>query len=198
MPLSKQHKALFIHIPKTGGQSISKMLGIQKGLVQNLYAEGLTHLTLPMIEQRMDIEGYYIFMFVRNPYDKVRSEYRWRMNNRSAAIFNEPTRNHMSFEQYMELLLERWPVIMNDSIDPDHKRHREICHVIPQTYYLDGRIEIYKHDDFENECRRLQEKLGLSVPIPHVNKGHNLPQHTKRTLEITRELYKEDFETFDY
>ena len=106
MPISHELKTVFIHVPKTGGQSISKMLGIPKGTPHNYYWEGLTHLRLSAIRDRENIEGYYTFMFVRNPYDKILSEYNWRMKNRHAITYNEPTREYMEFSEYMETLLE--------------------------------------------------------------------------------------------
>ena len=190
MPISYIHKAIFIHVPKTGGQSVSAMLGIPKGSKKHFYQEGLTHLTLPMVQDIIDVSDMYAFIFVRNPYDKIVSEYAWRMQNIRSKVFNEPTRNRMSFTDYMELLLSRW----DNLVEP----HREKAHVLPQVTFLEDGIDVYRYENFNEECIRLGKRLGINNNVPHVNKGTNIPAHTDRTIEITRELYAEDFETFGY
>jgi len=195
MPISRRHNAVFVHIPKTGGQSVSQFLGIEKGSKDCFYKEGLTHLTLPMIEERVDIKGMYIFTFVRNPYTRVASEYVWRMRNRSSAVFNEPTRELLTFSVYMETLLKRWD---NIKLTTDHARWREVAHVIPQVTYLDDRINIFRFEKFKAECEILRRMFNIPHSLNHVNRGSVVPNHTERTREITRELYKEDFKAFGY
>jgi hypothetical protein len=190
MPISFTHNCVFIHIPKTGGQSISKLLGIPKGSHKHYYAEGLTHLTLPMIEEKVDVSGKYIFTFVRDPYDKIKSEYAWRMRNRHSQVYNEPTRKQIDFPEYMELLLSRW-----DKLVP---AWREKAHVMPQVSFLDPRVNVFRFEEFKESCEVLMRMFGIDGPIPYVNKGHSLPKHTERTKEITRILYEEDFKRFRY
>ena len=202
MPISHAHKACFVHIPKTGGQSIADMFGIgRQDLSQyrgrevkegQTWTEGLvlTHLTIEHIKQRMDVSGYYIFAFVRNPYTRIISEYNWRMRNRAA--FEEPTSNLLTFERYCELLLSKWGKIMaNPNIT-------ERQHVTPQYKYVDSSVDIYRYETFERDCIKIQKRLGINVPIPRVNAGGYDTKHTERTIEITNELYGEDFKTFGY
>lgn len=190
MPISHELKTVFIHVPKTGGQSISKMLGIPKGTPRNYYWEGLTHLRLSAIRDRENIEGYYTFMFVRNPYDKILSEYNWRMKNRHAITYNEPTREYMEFSEYMETLLERW-----DKLTP---HWREKAHIVPQWMFYEDGMDVFKYEQFSEECEKIKARLGLNVETPRVNVGHYSTAHTDRTIDIVNELYKEDFERFDY
>lgn len=191
MPIDFKHKAVFVHIPKTGGQAISHYLGIGRNIKKNLYADGLTHMTLPMIEERVDITGMYIFTFVRNPYDRIASEYSWRMRNRTSAVYNEPTRDRVSFDDYMELLLYRWHQLS--------KEWRERAHVVPQVEYLtDERINIFRHENFGAECEILARMFGLTHKPTRVNVGKDTPKHTERTREITRQLYADDFKRLNY
>ena len=190
MPISYSHKTVFVHIPKTGGQSVSKLLDIPKGSPKHFYFEGLTHLTLPMIKERANVEGFYVFTFVRNPYEKILSEYNWRMRNRHALTYNEPTRDLMDFPQYMETLLSRWDKLVYP--------WREKAHVMPQHTFLEPDIDVFRYEQFEEGCETLKEMLNITGPVPKVNVGHYDTKHTKRTLEITRELYADDFKIFNY
>ncbi len=90
MPISHKYKIIFVHIPKTGGSSIERALGIYgvnnsgNNLQVNediLFGQGLQHLTMSKILLRMghDIcDRYFKFAFVRNPWDRALSAYRWR------------------------------------------------------------------------------------------------------------------------
>tara|TARA_Y100000992_G_C21272515_1_gene497765 strand:+ start:2211 stop:2912 length:702 start_codon:yes stop_codon:yes gene_type:complete len=93
MPISDKLKIIFIHIPKTGGGTIEKSLGIfgednngsHKLNYEILYGKEnnrfLQHLTLLEINKIKDkeINNYKKISFVRNPYDKILSEYQWRI-----------------------------------------------------------------------------------------------------------------------
>ena len=93
MPISHNYKTIFVHIPKTGGAIIEKTLeifgvdnnGSLKPNYEILYgvSDGkiLQHLK---INEIIDLTNnkyveYNLFSFVRNPYDKIVSEYLWRI-----------------------------------------------------------------------------------------------------------------------
>lgn len=188
MPISHEHKAIFVHIPKTGGQSVSKMLGIKKG-VDNYYnydsGEERTHFTVHMMP-KLD---YYKFAFVRNPYTRIISEYQHRMKN--INVFHEPTNYKTNFVHYCRMLSHRWDKI--ESVD-----HFRKSHVIPQHMFVNNSVETYRFEDFENECKRLCDRLGIVRKVPKTNASEYTCEHTEETIEITNRLYRKDFERFGY
>jgi len=190
MPIDFTHKAIFIHIPKTGGRAVSQLMGIQKDVRKNLYCKELTHMTLPMIKKHVDTKGYYVFTFVRDPYTRITSEYSWRMRNIMSPVFQEPVAYRLSFAAYMELLLERW--------DKLSSVWNERCHVVPQVEYLNDRVNIFRFEKIESECDVLKRMFGIDKGLQKVNPGVALPQHTERTREITRLLYRDDFKRLGY
>jgi hypothetical protein len=174
------------------------MLGIGKGIRQNYYAEELTHLNIFQLEKHIDLIDKYIFTFVRDPYTKILSEYNWRMRNRSSVIFNEPTRQQLSFIEYMELLVDRWEGITSGEDGANYKYYRTKAHVLPQHTFIDDRVEVYRYEDYDSECKRLMKRLGISNNVQRVNIAKYKTQHTQRTIEITNTLYAEDFKVFGY
>ena len=199
MPISIEHKAVFIHIPKTGGRAVSKLMGITKDVRANLYHKELTHLTLPMIEERINVDGFYVFAFIRDPYARIISIYNWRMRNYWSPDFQEPIAAFVSFDYFMEILLERWDSLSNV--------WNARCLVIPQVDYLtDDRINIFRYENIQSECDILKRMFRIKKPLEQVNVSSDyrtcfhstLPSHTERTKEITRMLYAEDFKQLNY
>lgn len=85
MPIAHPYHAIFIHIPKAGGTSMEGALGIwtYDNTVEEhplkLFGRQFQHRTA---QQLRDVfvnprvfEGYYKFGFVRNPWDRLVSEY---------------------------------------------------------------------------------------------------------------------------
>ena len=90
MPIFKKGKQdlLFIHVPKTGGTSIEKLFHLSGWrtayLDLNLKGKSFNHLRIcspqhmhaEMLQQQLLIHKFSgIFMTVRHPYDRFRSEY---------------------------------------------------------------------------------------------------------------------------
>ena len=93
MPISHDLKIIYVHIPKTGGGTIEKSLGIfgqdNNGSLELNYNilygketnKFLQHLTIQEINEikKKEFDNYKKVSFVRNPYDKIVSEYFWRI-----------------------------------------------------------------------------------------------------------------------
>ena len=93
MPIAHDLKIIFIHIPKTGGGTIEKSLGIfgednngslkvnnniLYGKESNKFLQHLTIQEIYKVKQK-EFSNYKKISFVRNPYDKIVSEYLWRI-----------------------------------------------------------------------------------------------------------------------
>ena len=101
MPLSSEHECIFVHIPRTGGKSFRKVLGIEDDSSHQVNGTGLLpvsnkqegmpsnktprvfqneHLCIKHMSQlsfidRTMFDKYFKFAFVRNPWDKALSVY---------------------------------------------------------------------------------------------------------------------------
>ena len=82
MPLFREQKVLFIHIPKTAGMSITETLNQSFGLPEyddvNYEKIAEQHYLLRDLEEKEALDDYFIFSIVRNPWDRMVSEFEWR------------------------------------------------------------------------------------------------------------------------
>ena len=219
--ISQKPPCVFVHIPKTGGQSIELVFLGLHGLTWNTRAPlllrpnddpalgppVLAHLTAEDYTRlghvsADDWERWFTFAFVRNPYDRLLSEYRYSHRER-------PAREWPSFRSWV---LEHFP--KPGWSDPYN-------HVRPQVDYIystDG-VQLV---DFVGRFERISQdwpvicdRLGIEVPLPHRNRTRTLPgvfptlrrflwssigwdAYDADTREFVRKYYANDFEAFDY
>jgi chondroitin 4-sulfotransferase 11 len=217
MPLNKEHKILFLHVPKTGGTTIESLLCMTE--LENLcsyrwnveqfdFIEKHKHLstsykihyepqhyTIDTIKALVpDYQSYFKFVFVRNPYTRILSEYFWStgLKIKEYSEFN-PNEFH------------NWCSLFLGTIDLSHKE--------PQVKYFDHTINfIGKYEKFSRDFHLLKSKLALfskeyiklkDIEIPQLNQT-NLDKEllVKSILPETKKLiysiYQSDFRMFGY
>lgn len=100
MIISHSLKYVFIHVPKTGGTSISNILNtsvyepdlyVLRPFKKNEYLQ--THSGSKMIQTFLDQNGYnhqeyFKFAFIRNPWDRLVSHYEYYLQNMSRQKIN--------------------------------------------------------------------------------------------------------------
>jgi len=185
--ICKQFKCVFVHIPKAAGQSIEQFFMNRLGLdwkedrevlcLQNnddpaLGTEKLAHLSAAeyvacghMTEQ--DFSDYFKFSFVRNPWSRILSEYRYR--------------NYFRHRSFKDFVFNKMP---KPALDDKYR------HVMPQYDMLYdrqgnllvdfvGRFETLQ-PDFDRVC----EKLGIrGSELPHRNRSDKKSRDVKRRLK---------------
>lgn len=216
-----KYKCIFIHIPKTGGTSIEKVLYPDRDITCmktdndliygrfpkhiNKTVPGITshkfgylqHLTYnQLIESKyiddLEVNEYYFFTFVRNPWDREVSEFCWRSRNAKRREMFSIT----SFVQFVKR--------------PRLSRPGTIGwqHDLPQVEYIKrasgpyvnfiGRFEKLQHD-FNIIC----DKTGIPChKLPHIYKSkrstHYSQYYNNETRQIIENVYAEDIERFGY
>lgn len=218
--ICREYKCIFIHIPKTAGQSIENfffnLVGSSRG--QGGRKPGAVKLAHPTAEEyvrtgRMteeEFSSYYKFSFVRNPWTRLVSEYKYR--------------NYIKKYSFRDFVLHNLPERGHD----DAYRH-----VMPQHEYLygpSGKLLVDYVGRFENlqpDFDFVCSKLGINESrLPHVNSAntptyasaHPLrarikeilfrdkePHHINyvdyyddETRTVVAEMYKKDIELFSY
>ena len=80
--ISHKHKFIFVHIPKTGGTSIESLF-IRNAHIKDV--PGKHHMVRNLDGELL--KKYFAFTFVRNPWDRMVSYYKFRIK-RSLSMFN--------------------------------------------------------------------------------------------------------------
>ena len=224
--ICRPFQCLFVHVPKTAGQSVEQFFMDRLGLDwdrdraevmlgdnpdRSRGTQKLAHLSAAeYVEDGFvaaeEFARLFTFSFVRNPYERIVSEYLYR--------------NYFAHRSFRDFVLHRLP---GPGWDDDYR------HVMPQYEMLhdaEGRLLVDFVGRFENLQRDFAEvcgRLGIENPeLPHRNPSNKRSRNLKRrvrnfvfrngeggkrhyteyyddeTRAAVAALYRKDLEAFDY
>ncbi len=190
---------IFIHINKTGGSSIEKVLNIHFEHKTALYK--IEKLGREVWDKRIT------FTVVRNPWDKVVSQYHYDSGIRRHKIMKRPH----SVDTKRAPLINK-PVEFNEWVQLTYGRQDPTYYVRPKFFapQIDwisdkqGNILVKDILFFENlneDFKKLADKIGRNISLPHVNKssrGEYRKYYTDETSIIIQKWFKRDIEVFNY
>ena len=200
MPICKKKKVLFIHVPKCAGTSIAKSLNMYSennfpanmdilyGIHDNIVLQSLC-LEYYNNYINEDLNDYTILTCVRNPYERVLSDYKWCDRG-----FN----NILDFCKFIKTTIKikkKYDFMLFDS-------KYYINHLLPQYEYINNtslKVNIL-HIENINESFN---KLFPDTILCHENKTHHTDylsffKDKEECIQIINEIYKIDFEKFGY
>jgi len=197
MVLCHEKSCIYIHIPKTAGTSIEQF--IRDNDTNNLLFIGvqnnrsLQHLTA--YELRLMIpqfyKTYYKFSIVRNPYDRLLSEYYWNPSKNLGYKYGKSKKDFLEKVKDIVKNNKYFYNIYND-------------HFIPQYNFLFYKNkllinQLFKYEDLEWVTKYLKKKLNIRRNFPILNKNNiEKEEWTNEEKEIIYDLYKNDFIHFNY
>jgi hypothetical protein len=174
---------LFIHINKAGGKSIEAALRLP-----------FRHQTAREIRDRVGRRAFdrrFVFSFVRNPWDKVVSQFHY-LKVKGRVITGSPP-----FNEWVKLAFE----------DRDPFWHDKPRHFMPQRDWLTdesgeimvdfvGQFENFK-EDFAHVCR----EIGVQAELPHLNRTERRPYqeyYDAASRGIIERAFAKDIEQWGY
>ena len=212
--ISIQKKFLFIHVPKTGGNSIQNILrcysedeivtqaeyqdGVERFGVRNTKYNTTKHFTLSQYRSVLDAQTYrslFKFATIRNPWDMLisfyfsphRGEIKWDRNEFLTMVNDLSTLRHYICEQtYLERVLSRFGI------------HRVIG-----SKKLDRDIDfLMRFEQLDNDFKVVCEKLDIPhSPLPKRNssvRSHYSKYYDDELREIVRKKFSEEIEFGNY
>lgn len=183
MYVSDDYRTAFVHIPKTGGTAFKDF--VLRGL--NCRRVGPKHGSVSDLPD--ECSDYFIFSFVRNPYRRLASMYRFRRLCSKNPRFAELIPNLGS---------------LLDGVNA-HVHGAGQLHPLHQVTYLDNRVTVFRYEDFDAGAGEACARIGIPKPdMPRLSNNHYLGDYDwreivdRRAHEIINDVCRDDFERFDY
>tara|TARA_Y100000310_G_C20552192_1_gene748657 strand:+ start:306 stop:866 length:561 start_codon:yes stop_codon:yes gene_type:complete len=181
--ISEKHRCIFIHVPKTGGNSIKTILGLHR------------HLHSPASHKPEELlSEYFSFSFVRNPWDRLVSSYVYLKNGGMGSKLDMDAK-----EKYIDNFKTFKDFVLN--IDQTGLPNQQ--HLRQQTFWIDRELDfIGKFENLQQDFNKVCDKLDiLKQELPHTNKTnhkHYTEYYDDETRQIVAEKYAKDIEYFGY
>jgi chondroitin 4-sulfotransferase 11 len=199
MIISHKKKLIFVHIQKTGGNTITSLL-------QKTFPDSESFLNKHDLavwgKENMAEEWneYYKFALVRNPWDRLVSWYSMIEKNKGKyrnKLWDYVIKNSSSFEEFIYKCTD----VVDDS---DGKK----CFAFNQMDYLSDENEtmlvdfVGKYELLEEDLNRLFDNLGINqIEIPWLNSSdhkHYSQYYSNETKEIVEARFAKDIAAFNY
>ncbi len=213
MPICKKNRLIYVHIPKTGGTSIEKLFGMynENSHIPDLdklhghvpvenskkvnnplslggnYGYYLQHLSINEIKGIIPDHIYIdknIFTCIRNPWDRIVSEYIWAYS-------------FLKFDDFINKVFD----VVSNRIMLD----TENVHFRPQNEFLNSELNyICRFEEFKNDLGNLIKSLSLNInvdKIPHEKKSirnHYSQYYSNKSIALIEEIYAKDIEIYGY
>ena len=220
MPVYRNHRVAHLHIPKTAGTTLETQfaeLGDMHWNTRSWYGRIKRadrwyedhHLSLNELRQLSagDITGMDTFAVVRNPYQRLISEYHWR----HALVFGQNAPDLTAFESFDALIAaipldlpHNWSRYISLA-DRDHAN--VLIHLRPQWQYvcgapgqLDPTVEIVRFERLRDDLEPLYRRWSVPTrPFRQPLQPRALADYyTDASLAVVNQVYGRDLEWFGY
>lgn len=192
MVISDEHQMVFVHVPKTGGTTVSRvlisMLRDQPGVFIGP-ADDKSHLNIPQVlETRPEIGKYYKFGFIRNTWERVLSMYMFTM--RQMRGHKSSTSNQLSWEPSFRMWLTQGPALIEGRL-------------LAQTHWVNDLDFIGEQKNLKADFDKVCDHVGLekrSFPAWSNCTAHRhyTCYYESEDVEYVREMYREEIELFNF
>lgn len=197
-----KNKLIFVHIPKTGGTSIEKAMGINtdNNNLNNGYGikndKARQHYIWSDYIDELGIDKYTEyekFSLIRNPYSKFMSEYFWS---------EIPKVGFKSGQTLDEFIISSEQIVNNNEFNKSVYHD----HIMPQYMFVYDNNDklmidiVFKFEHMIMVEEYLKQKLLINC-LPHVNKNDKVKKPLQLTPEQKEKIYKiyeKDFKLFGY
>jgi hypothetical protein len=200
--INHQYRCVFIHIPKTAGQSVLRFFGM----------DWHNHKDLARYAQELNpgvLAGYLKCAVVRNPWDRLLSDYifqkKKRVQSGNSLFIRDERGNRRSFRQWVETVLAdpyrytpaQWGAEVSKGI---HRWSPQLDWVS-----LDGKIamdKVLRMESLQADFAELRSTFNLPAGEPpccnwrpHWHYSNYYDEPTRRLVET---YYAKDIEAFGY
>ena len=187
-------RCIFVHVPKAAGTSINRAL----------YGRTLGHYRAADIHRRFPVlyERSFVFAFVRNPWDRVLSAYRFAVKGRTEYMgMRSPARYRIAEFETFERFLCEW-------LAPRDLPQLDYVFQPQYPFVTDDEGErivdfIGKVEEIGDHLKIVEKRLGRALELPHVNRtgdsaGYVTAYRNSRMIDLVADVYAKDISMFNY
>lgn len=196
--IDHKHKCIFIHIARTGGSSIeSMMVGNDYWNInpneKHLPAEVAKKLYSPYWH------SYYKFSIVRNPFDRIRSAFKF------ADHYG------LTLNSNGEIEMDTYKTLWNYPFLCEGNRFAPVKVYDPRNLNLKtgqlygnligpGLDDVFLFEELDSVILDLREKYKNLYPLTYRHQASTKawPKLSQKSIELIREIHHYDFETYGY
>jgi hypothetical protein len=216
MPINHTQKILFVHVPKCAGTTIERLMGVSAK--EHLYsdfvaledtrklpltkftdkefmicaAKNMQHYTYREICKVLTEEAlreYFKFSVVRNPYDRLVSEYHFSRGSIKIHSTFKDVVDSLALEEH----IRNWMY--------DGHLETQTSFLLNEAGNFDSLDKIYKFENLAECFRDLRQRTG-NLKEYHLRKSTDRQSYetyyTPELKSLVYNFYKEDFDNFGY
>jgi len=185
-------KTIFVHIPKTAG------ISLLSAIYGNVSLESHRSIFFNQTALNIKSNDFFSFTFVRNPFDRLYSTYKFLenggINKQDEITFQTHFAKFTSFEDFVMNGLNKNMIY-------------QVTHLIPQYEYLcdwKGKVSVDfvgRFESLDKDVKRLSEHLTKDIKLNHLNKTFKVDYtevYTDDMIKKVKSIYKKDLRIFNY
>lgn len=206
--INHKHKFIFLHVPKCAGISIGRTLNKLTGIEEVYEGFKIHH---DIFNEKV-FKEYFVFTFVRNPLDRLYSQYKYREFLHKNYDFEYVVDNIKSlFEKHYNCIRED---NKKGSLQEIIDYYGEFIHLPSQYEFLQGKYSnnvdylpyinyIGKYETLSKDFNTVCQKIGIdTIDLPYTNmsslKSNYKQAYTAELADKVRGKYVEDIKYFNY
>lgn len=190
-----RYKCIFIHIPKAAGTSVLELL--TNGSMSRDHLPWFVY----YVANSKRFKSYYKFAFVRDPWERAYSAYRYLIsggNHSSDLIISREIKQFGTFDNFLI-----------EGLGRGHFRSHLLF--LPQSSFIIGNDArpvvnfLGRYETIRKDFKVIGQQLGINGTLPHRNKtdadakiNPELIYHRNEAVDVITEVYKEDIKSFGY
>jgi len=194
------YRCTFIHIPKTGGNTITAWL---KKNFNTHVTKGKQHATLPQAQQIYQKDTGFTYCVVRNPWDYCVSWYTFKIYLCEAYI------REVEADPQLENTKDRYNVAKQQATlqrlkEEGFEHWLKTFSRKQQWNWAKDCDHVMKLENLIHDFKVVQEKLNCYVPLGHINKTPNRIKNYRDyyteqdSIDYVSQQYRQDIEQFNY
>ena len=197
MPISHSHKLVFIHIPKTAVTAITESPEVKFESLNGHFTRQETKMSLAS-----KCDEYFKFTVVRNPWDRVVSNYKYSRMIKSYWHSNDGSTKyskHVDYDVCSKLSFEDCVKLLQKN--PNSLRHQGWKPQYPYVCDADKNIVVDKVFDYSDldgdEFKKIIPKMER-INVSQGGKESYKDYYNDELIDIVSEFYKEDIKIFNF